>query len=107
MQSAALIGGWLPIWVAELALPIGLFGVTASYFLTRGASRLPALLGLPAAALAAYLVGGNGVGAALPALALLVLAFALGAPIFVLIGGAALFSSGCGSPAASAGCCSE
>ena len=90
MESEALIAGWLPIWVAELALPIGLFGVTASYFLTPGANRIAALLGFPTAALAAYLVSGNGVGAALPALALLVLAFMLGAPIFVLIGGAAL-----------------
>jgi TRAP-type C4-dicarboxylate transport system permease small subunit len=90
IESEAVLAGWLPIWVAELALPIGLFGVTASYFLTPGANRIAALLGLPAAALAAYLVGGNGVGAALPALALLVLAFMLGAPIFVLIGGAAL-----------------
>ncbi|MFQ5566379.1 MAG: TRAP transporter large permease subunit, partial [Paracoccaceae bacterium] len=90
MESEAEIGGWLPIWVAELALPIGLFGVTTSYFFTRGASRFAALLGFPAAALAAHLVGGNGVGTALPVLALLVLAFMLGAPIFVLIGGAAL-----------------
>jgi tripartite ATP-independent transporter DctM subunit len=90
MESAAMIGGWLPIWVAQLALPIGLFGVTVSYFLTPGANRFAALLGLPAAALAAHLIGGNGIGAALPVVALLVLAFLLGAPIFVLIGGAAL-----------------
>ncbi|MHA1528551.1 MAG: TRAP transporter large permease [Alphaproteobacteria bacterium] len=90
MSSAALIAGWLPIWVAEMAIPIGLFGVTASYFLAPGANRIAALLGLPAAALAAHLVGGHGVGAALPVLALLILAFMLGAPIFVLIGGSAL-----------------
>jgi tripartite ATP-independent transporter DctM subunit len=90
MGSAALVAGWLPIWVAELALPFGLFGVTASYFITPSASRFAALIGLPAAALAAYLVTGNGVAAALPLLGLLVLAFMLGAPIFVLIGGAAL-----------------
>jgi tripartite ATP-independent transporter DctM subunit len=90
MESAALIGGWLPIWVAELALPVGLFGVTASYFLTPGINRFAALLGLPFAVLAAHLVGGNGVEAALPVLALLVAAFVLGAPIFVLIGGSAL-----------------
>ena len=90
MGSAALVAGWLPIWVAELALPIGFFGVTVSYFITPGASRFAALIGFPAAALAAYLVAGNGVPAALPLLGLLVLAFMLGAPIFVLIGGAAL-----------------
>jgi tripartite ATP-independent transporter DctM subunit len=90
LESPARIGDWLPIWVAELALPLGLGGVVASYFLANGRSRIAALLGLPAAALAAALVAGHGIAAALPLVVVLVLAFALGAPVFVLIGGAAL-----------------
>jgi tripartite ATP-independent transporter DctM subunit len=90
VESAQLIGGWLPIWIAELALPVGLLGVTASHFLVPGAHRVAALLGIAAAALAAQLAGGGGFGTALPGVGILVLAFALGAPIYVLIGGAAL-----------------
>jgi C4-dicarboxylate transporter DctM subunit len=90
MQSSARIGDWLPIWIAQLALPIGLLGVTASYFLAPGANRVAACFGLPVAAVAAYLSDGGGIDAALPGLVLLLVAFALGAPIFVLIGGAAL-----------------
>ena len=90
MQSPARIGDWLPVWVAELALPLGLLGVTASYLLGTRANRIAVLLGLPATAVAVHLVAGGGVGAALPVLVVLALAFALGAPVFVLIGGAAL-----------------
>jgi len=90
MESALLIGDWLPIWVAELALPIGLLGIVVSYFMKPGIERIAAILGLPAGALVAYVVGDGGMAAALPVLLLLVLAFALGAPIYVLIGGGAL-----------------
>ncbi len=90
MQSASLIGGWLPIWIAELAMPVGLFGVLACQFLAPGASRIGASFGLVAAAMATQFLPGAGMGAATPAFALLLLAFVLGAPIFALIGGAAL-----------------
>lgn len=87
--STARIGGWLPIWIAELALPLGFLGVTLGHF-ARAGSRGAALLGVAGAGAVAHLLAGVGAGAVLPVLLLLVLAFALGAPVFVLIGGAAL-----------------
>lgn len=89
MDSPALVGGRLPAWIAELALPVGFGGATLGYLLSPR-SRLAALAGLPAALLAAHMVADGGVEAALPLLGLLLLAFVLGAPIYVLIGGGAL-----------------
>lgn len=88
--SPERIGGWIPIWIAELALPLGLLGVTVSWFVVAGRNRAVAFLGVAAIMLAAFLLAGAGTGAALPLLGLLGLAFLFGAPVYVLIGGAAL-----------------
>jgi tripartite ATP-independent transporter DctM subunit len=88
--NPARIGDLIPIWIAELALPIGFLGVAASRFFGASAHPLVALAGIPLAFLAAWIVGDGGIAAALPGLALLTLTFVLGAPIYVLIGGAAL-----------------
>lgn len=90
MQSAATIGNWLPVWVAELALPIGLFGVAASFLMTRASNHVAAFLGLFAVALIEPFAEGADVTLLVPLFALLGVTFFLGAPIFVLIGGAAL-----------------
>lgn len=88
--NPARIGDMVPIWVAELALPLGFLGVAASYFVGGSAHPLAALAGIPLIIFAARLVGDHGMTAALPGLAVLTLSFVLGAPIYVLIGGAAL-----------------
>ena len=84
----------IPVWIAQLPLPLG-FGVVALRLAGHAASSAG---GRAAAALLAAcvvaLVHGAGSDAAqmlVPALVLLTVATLLGAPIFVTLGGAALF----------------
>jgi len=84
----------IPVWWAELPLAAG-FALIAARLIWHAA---PALAGrLAAAALAAALVGFLGTpavdpgGVLVPALAVLGVAAALGAPIFAVLGGAAFF----------------
>lgn len=89
-EATARIAGWLPIWIAESILPAA-FTVIALRFVWNAdgwIARGVALLGIPLAVLIGF--------APLPAavlwtgIAVLVVAAALGAPIFVAMGGAAL-----------------
>jgi C4-dicarboxylate transporter, DctM subunit len=93
MEAASLLGGWLPVWAAQSILPLS-FGAIALRFVG-GAGDWPARM-LAAASIAAvtvfaFFLGGQG-GAALvwPSILILIAAAILGAPIFVVIGGAAL-----------------
>jgi tripartite ATP-independent transporter DctM subunit len=90
--SGTQIGGWLPVWGAESVMAAG-FLVMAARFALRAPLRLHGRLGLLAAVPAAVTLAaapealGGWVWAAG---ALLLIAGVLGAPIFVLLGGASL-----------------
>lgn len=82
----------IPIWIIQLALPIG-FGLIALRVIWRAGSWIARgvglLLAVAAAGLAAWLpVGPESL--MIPALAILVVATLLGAPVFTALGGAAL-----------------
>ena len=100
VQSDRLAGDMMtagvPTWVSDLALPIG-FGLIALRLVWHAAPRWPgrsvAALGIVAGLLInqhRHLLENE---AMLPWLALILLAGVLGAPIFVLLGGFALFAS--------------
>ena len=87
------VGGWIPIWVAEAVMPFG-FGVMAIRFVLRASKRVwvRALVtfSLSGVILLPILYSGSASQLVLPGLILLALAVALGTPIFILLGGAAL-----------------
>jgi tripartite ATP-independent transporter DctM subunit len=91
-ESPVRIGGWLPLWATETILPIS-FAVIAVRFVARAktwADRACVGLGIPAAAGIGFLLEPFAGEIVLPALVGLVVAAFLGAPIFVVLGGAAL-----------------
>ncbi|MEE9220290.1 MAG: TRAP transporter large permease subunit [candidate division NC10 bacterium] len=92
MDSPANIAGWLPIWVVESILPVSFAIITLRFVLQAGGWRARALafLGIPAAVVIGFLLGQYAPQLVWPAIAGLVAAAVLGAPIFVLLGGAAL-----------------
>ena len=87
------IGGWIPIWVAEAVMPFG-FAVMAIRFILRASKhgwvRMLVGLSLPAMILLPALLADSASQLVLPGLILLIVAAILGAPIFILLGGAAL-----------------
>jgi len=91
--SLATVGRWIPVWAAESVMPFG-FAVMAVRFVLYGSGRawIRGLLGLGAAAaiLLLPLLSNFASQLVLPGLILLVVATALGTPIFILLGGAAL-----------------
>ena len=90
--SPTQIGGWLPIWVAEAILPVG-FAIIAIKFVVLADGwrrRVVAGLGIPAAAAIGFALPAEGAALAPFAIAGLAAAALLGAPIFVVLGGAAL-----------------
>jgi C4-dicarboxylate transporter DctM subunit len=94
-QSGGLtmVAGWIPVWVAEAVMPFG-FAVMAVRFIIRASKRawVRVLVGLslPTMILAPALFSDVASQLVLPGLISLILATALGAPIFILLGGAAL-----------------
>jgi len=84
-----LVGGIVPLWIMLLAFPIG-FTLMALATAHRARFSWAALAGPPLAYLALEWVREAGPAATLPAMGALALAFVLGAPIFVGIGGAAI-----------------
>lgn len=92
MEMAFTVGGWLPLWIAELVMPTA-FALMGLRFLQR-ISRLQGFIALifaVGAFLGAAHISTNVLQEATPwLLALLVLAGLLGTPIFVVLGGAAL-----------------
>ncbi len=103
-EATARIAGWLPIWIAESILPAA-FAVIALRFVWNAEgwiARGVALLGIPAAAAVGFLFAALPAVILWPGILLLVAAAALGAPIFVAMGGAALLLFHAdGTPAAS------
>ncbi len=92
MESPASIAGWLPIWMVEAILPISFAIITLRFVVQAGGSRERALaaLGVPAAAAVGFLLGAYAPQLVWPAIAGLIVSAILGAPIFVILGGAAL-----------------
>ena len=92
VASPSHIAGFLPIWAVELILPIG-FAVVALRFIAQAGdwrARRLALLGIPAAISAGLMLPLYGSTLLWPAIASLLLAAVLGAPVFVALGGVAL-----------------
>lgn len=91
--GGAAVAGWMPAWVAESVMPLG-FTVMAVRFVlhaSRGwGTRLLLALGLPLAILLPIGMPVLPQQAVFPSLALLVVTAFMGAPIFTLLGGAAL-----------------
>ncbi|MFQ5985520.1 MAG: TRAP transporter large permease subunit, partial [Alphaproteobacteria bacterium] len=91
-ESPTLIGGWLPIWVVEAILPVSFAIITLRFVAQAGGWRQRALafLGIPAAAAIGFLLAPHAPQLVWPAITGLMAAALLGAPIFVVLGGAAL-----------------
>jgi C4-dicarboxylate transporter, DctM subunit len=92
MADPVRIGGWLPLWCVEAVLPLSFLVITLRFATQAG--RLPhqivAVSGIPIAAVVGLFLAPYAQDILWPALALLVVAVLLGAPIFVALGGAAL-----------------
>lgn len=97
--STTMIGDWLPIWIAESILPISFGVMTLQFILQAGGwkERLAAFVGIPIA-VGLWFVPEAQAGTILwPGIVVILIAAALGAPIFVAMGGCALllfFSDG-------------
>lgn len=92
MESPASIAGWLPQWVVESILPFA-FAVIALRFVQRAGGwpeRAIALAGLLALAVLLWFVPAESSFVRWGGIALLLVAMPLGAPIFVVLGGAAV-----------------
>ncbi len=86
------IGGWLPIWAIEAVLPVS-FAVIALRFIAQAPGwrvRSLACLGVAGAAAIGFLLDPLAEHLVWPAIAGLVAAALFGAPIFIVLGGAAL-----------------
>jgi C4-dicarboxylate transporter, DctM subunit len=93
-EAATSLAYGVPIWVAELPLVLGYAMITWRLILQTAASlggRLAAAVIVAAVVAALRLAVSDASSIALPAVSILVAAAVLGAPIFALIGGAALF----------------
>ena len=92
MESPVEIGGVLPVWVINAVLPVA-FAIMTWRFVTLAkgtAGRVFALLGVGAALALGFLPAELFQNAVTPGIIVLILAGVLGAPIFVVIGGASL-----------------
>ena len=92
MESPARIGGWLPIWLAEAILPVAFAVIALRFVAQAGDWRERALvsLAIPAVAAIGFLLEPYAPQLVWPGVAGLAAAAILGAPIFVVLGGAAL-----------------
>ncbi len=92
IEAPTRIGGWLPHWMAEAVLPAA-FAIITLRFVTQAGGwreRFIAGLGIPAAATIGLLLEPIAAQLVWPGIAALVVAAAIGSPIFVVLGGAAL-----------------
>ena len=92
LDAPSRIGGWLPVWMAEAILPAA-FAVIALRFIVRAGGareRAIAALGVPVAALIGFVLDPLAPALVWPAIAVLIAAALVGAPIFVVLGGATL-----------------
>jgi C4-dicarboxylate transporter DctM subunit len=90
LSNPATVGFHVPIWAFEAIMPVSLAAITLRYVIQAGRLWRVALAGLPLAALMAVTIDAAGFVAVWPMMLALAIATALGAPLFVLIGGTAL-----------------
>jgi tripartite ATP-independent transporter DctM subunit len=91
-ESGTRLGGWLPVWVAETILPIA-FGAIGLRFVQQAgdwSARAVAIAIVLIAGAGGLLLSDYGASLVWPAIITLIAAAVFGAPIFVVIGGAAL-----------------
>jgi tripartite ATP-independent transporter DctM subunit len=91
--SLTQVGGWLPVWIAELIMPVGFLGMALRFAGQAGESpglRRLALVSLPLSIALPMLGAGIAPQLVVPGIIGLVAATALGLPIFALLGGVAL-----------------
>ncbi len=90
--SPANIAGWLPIWMVESILPAAFMVIALRFVVQAGGwrARGTALLGVPTAVTIGFLLATHAQSFLWPGIAGLILVAILGAPIFVVLGGAAL-----------------
>ena len=92
IDSPIRIGGWLPVWAAEAILPLSFAVITLRFIVQAGGwrERALALSAIPAAAAVGFLLEPHAPQLLWPAIAGITVAALFGAPIFVILGGAAL-----------------
>lgn len=92
LDAPERLGGWLPVWAVEMVLPVAFAVIAVRFVLQAGDRRAQALacLGIPAAAVLGFLLDPYGAQLLWPAIGALIVTVFLGAPIFVVLGGAAL-----------------
>jgi tripartite ATP-independent transporter DctM subunit len=92
MEAPTTLADWLPVWVAELILPLSFAVITLRFVLQAGGWRegLVVLLGVPAAWVVGFPLAPHAAGLVWPGIGVLLGAALLGAPIFVVMGGSAL-----------------
>ena len=92
LEAGTRIAGWVPLWTVQTILPAA-FAVAAARFIWdaggRGA-RAVATLGIPAAWAIGFPLAPHAAAILWPGIGALIAAAALGAPMFVALGGAAL-----------------
>jgi tripartite ATP-independent transporter DctM subunit len=103
-EAGSVIAASVPVWVGQLILPIAFAVIAVRLAWRAGAGWLPRLLGFAAIALAIWMAQVPDWATQMPSwpgLAIILVAAALGSPIFALLGGAAamLFLSEAISPA--------
>jgi tripartite ATP-independent transporter DctM subunit len=91
-DSPTKIADWLPAWAAESILPISFGIMTLRFILQAGGwkQRLIALLGIPLAAVVGFALAPYAAQILWPGIVVILVATAMGAPIFVAMGGCAL-----------------
>ena len=104
MDAPTTVSGWLPVWVAQLILPVSFAVIAVRFILQAGGlrERLVALLGVPLAWAVGFPLAPHAATILWPGIGVILFATVLGAPLFVAMGGCALllFTSD-GTPTAS------
>ncbi len=93
MAAPVRLAGWLPLWVVDLILPVAFAGITLQGVRRAGSgrARVLACLGLPGAVALGFCLAPYAPLLRWPGLVGLGLAAVLGTPIFVILGGTALW----------------
>ncbi|HYF00268.1 MAG TPA: TRAP transporter small permease, partial [Planctomycetota bacterium] len=92
MEAPVKLAGWLPVWVAELILPVSFAGIALRFAWNAGGwiARGVALLGVLAAWVVGFPLAPHAPSLLWPLVGVVLLAVVFGAPLFVGMGGAAL-----------------
>lgn len=91
--GSAKVGGVIPVWIAELLMPLGFAGIVVRLIQREAKTwltRLPLIAAVPFTWLLSVLFHNHAALVTWPGLILLVASVLLGMPIFALLGGAAV-----------------